>query len=68
MMRLPDKSNNISIPIGGFESTAELVGTIVAIDNGVEGRCQTTSDKMFLSNRSLCIHTFIKEKVSIYGE
>ena len=65
MMQLPHKSNNIAILSGGFKSTAELIGSIVSVDNGVEGRCQTTSDKMFPSNRSLFICTFIKEKVSV---
>ena len=65
MMQLPHKSNNVAIPSEGFESTAEFIGSIVAVDNGVEGRCQTTSDKMFPSNRSLFIHKFIKEKVGI---
>ena len=47
MMQLPHKSDNVAIPSGGFESTAELIGSMVSVDNGVEGRCQTASDKMF---------------------
>ena len=65
MMQLPHKSDNVAIPSGGFESTAELIGSIVSVDNRMEGRYQTTSDKIFPSNRSLLIRTFIKDKVSI---
>ena len=65
MMQLPHKSDHVAIPSGGFESTAELIGSIVSIDNRMEGRYQTTSGKMFPSNRSLLIYTFIKEKVGI---
>ena len=37
MMQLPYKPNNVAIPIGGFESMAELIGSIVVVDNRVEG-------------------------------
>ena len=65
MMQLPQKSDHVAIPSGGFESTAELIVSIIFIDNRMEGRCQTTSDKVFPSNRSLLIRTIIKDKVSI---
>ena len=63
MMQLPHKSDHVAIPSGGFESTAELIGSIVFIDNRMKRRCQTTSDKV--SNRSLLLRTIIKDKVSI---